>query len=68
MHVAENFGNITDIDSVGIYMVASGVPYDHAVVVMLEVQDDESLVAAIKRHGVGLCQSNGDTHKPLQKW
>ena len=56
MHVAENLGNITDIDIVGIYRVASGVPYGHAVVVILEVQDGKSLVAVIKRHGVAFAK------------
>ena len=35
MDVVNNFANITDPDIVGIYRVASGLPYDSAVVVML---------------------------------
>ena len=48
MGVVNNLANITDLDIVGIYRVARGVPYDSIVVVMLEVQGGESLVSAIK--------------------
>ena len=44
MNMVNNLtNNITDPDIVGIYRVASTVPYDSAVVVMLEIQDGESL-------------------------
>ena len=52
MDVFTNLANITDPDIVGIYRVARGVPYDSVVVVMLEVQDGESLMTKIKRQRV----------------
>ena len=59
MDVVNNLANITDPDIVGIYRVASGVPYCSAVVVMLEVQDDESLMTAIKCQRVASTKAMG---------
>ena len=64
--VVKNLANITDLDIVGVYRVASGVPYDSAVVVMLEVQDGESLVTAIKRHGVVFAKATETYTKPYK--
>ena len=62
--VVNNLANITDLDIVGVYRVASGVPYDNAVVVMLEVPDGESLVDAIKRQGVAFAKAIETSIRP----
>ena len=56
MDVVKKMTNITDPNIVDIYRVASGVQYASAVVVMLEVQDDGSLVTAIKRPRVAFAK------------
>ena len=67
MDVFNNLGNITEPDIVGIYKVDSGVPYDNVAVVMLEVQDNEDLVATYERHGVAFAKAVETFTKPYKK-
>ena len=46
MDLANNLENINEPYIIGLYNVDSGVPYDKAAVVMLEVQDEEDPASA----------------------
>ena len=51
---------------VGFYKVDSGMPYDKAAVVMLDVQDGEDLASAIERQGVAFAKALEDYTKPYK--
>ena len=66
LDLANNLEKINEPYIIGLYNVDSGVPYDKAAVVILDVQDGEDLASAVERHGVA-CESIGGVHKALQK-
>ena len=51
---------------IGLYNVDSGVPYDKAAVVMLDVQDGEDLASAVERHGVAFAKALEESTKPYK--
>ena len=66
MDLANSLEEVKEPYIVGIYNVNSGVPYDKAAVVMLDVQDGEDLASAIERQGVAFAKALEDYTKPYK--
>ena len=66
MDLANNLEKIQEPYIIGLYNVDSGVPYDKAAVVMLEMQDGEDPASAVERHGVAFAKALEKSTKPYK--
>ena len=66
LDLANNLEKINEPYIIGLYNVDSGVPYDKAAVVMLDVQDGEDLASAVERHGVAFAKALEESTKPYK--
>ena len=66
MDLANNMEKVDEPYIINFYNVDSGVPYDKAVIVMLDVQDGEDLASAVERQGLTLAKSLEEHTNPYK--
>ena len=67
MDLANSIEKVDEPYIIGFYNVDSGVPYDKAAIVMLDVQDGEDLASAVERQGVAFAKALEEHTKPYKK-
>ena len=66
MDLANSIEKVDEPYIIGFYNVDSGVPYDKAAIVMLDVQDGEDLASAVERQGVAFAKALEEHTKPYK--
>ena len=66
MDLANSIEKVDEHYIIGFYNVDSGVPYDKAAIVMLDVQDGEYVASAVERKGVAFAKALEEHTKPYK--
>ena len=66
MDLANSIEKVHEPYIIGFYNVDSGVPYDKAAIVMLDVQDGEDVASAVERQGVAFAKALEEYTKPYK--